>query len=256
MSGWLGLPPTMYLQIAVAAVGTAIGVFALRVARLARSAPQVHRTTWQVSGLLFLLMGIDGLLQSVFGSAAILAGPDAPVWTHYLRWAPALNYSRSAPEVVFVAVLVECVRRRGTRPPAMASVALLLLAGAAVGAALGWLEGPLQASRHYERVAVIEGILFALWAFGLSAAVLADVVDRALLYVLALWISPLPLNVIWFSWLARIDTGVWVPRPFDLQLYRLALNAVVLAVAIHRWRLARRGIPVAGLAGRLAHPAW
>jgi hypothetical protein len=247
----MALPPTMYLQIAVSALGTAIGVFALRISARARAAPEVHRVTWRLTGLLFLLLGVDGLAQCMFGSWAILAGVGSPVWNSYLRWSPALNYSRTGPEFVFAGMILATAWRGTPVPRHPATGAALLLAGGAVGLALGWLEGPLESGRHYERVAILDGGLFAVWTLAMSAAVLTDVVDRTLLATLVLCVLPLPLNVIWFSWLARVETGVWVPRPFDMQLYHVALKALVLAVALRRWRAARIGIPVPGLAGRV-----
>ena len=81
----------------------------------------------------------------------------------------------------------------------------------------------------------------------LSATVLADVVDRWLLLALAICAVPLPLNALWFFWLARTGVVGWMPRPLDMQLYRLAAHALVLFVVLHRRRLSRTGILVTGL---------
>ena len=75
---------------------------------------------------------------------------------------------------------------------------------------------------------------------------------RWLLVGLTLAAVPLPLNSLWFFWMAQADTGAWIPQPFVMQSYRVVLHTLVLLVVVHRWRLARRGAPVQGLAGTRA----
>jgi hypothetical protein len=239
----------MWLQIAVSLVGAAVGACALETARRAVGAPAVHRLTWHLAGGTFVLMSASALAQNAFGSAAILAGTGSPLWNAYLRWAPGLNYGRNAMEVGLLGLLIAVVWRRGAARPVPRTAAWLVLAALGVAAlALGSREGPLVAGRHFGSVAVMDTALFALWALALSAAVLADVIDRSLLLALGLSAAALPLNALWFFSLARLGTGVWTPRPVDMQLYRLLLEAAVLLVVVQRLRLARRGVRVAGLA--------
>jgi hypothetical protein len=245
------LPPTLLLQIAVSAMGTAIGAFSLAASRRAVAARPAYRATWGLTGVTFVLMGVCGLVQSGLGSWAILAGQGTPAWSRYMLWAPALNYSRSTAEVAFLGLVVVCVLRREHPAPLSGGFAWLAVTAALLlGGALGWGEGSMVTSLHYQRVALTDSAIFALWALVLSVAMVADVVDRWLLTALGLSAIPLPLNALWFAWLARAETGAWTPRPFDMQLYRIAFHALVLAAVVHRWRLARRGIPVQGLAGR------
>lgn len=247
----MGLPPTMLLQIAVSALGTAIGLFGLAIARGATPADPVHRRAWRLSGATFALMGASGLVQCSFGSWAILAGDGSGVWSAYLRWAAAFNYSRNFAEVVFLALLLGGAwHRRGEPVPGGSPWTVLLLAMLA-GGLFGWREGSLVAARHYPGIAVMDAALFACWALVMSVVVVRDGVDRWLLLAMAVWAVPLPLNALWFFWLARTGTGVWTPRPFDMQLYRLAFHALTLLVVVHRWRLARRGEVVYGLAGSM-----
>ena len=240
------LPPTLLLQIAVALMGTAIGVSALLLSHRGSFVRPVHRTTWHLTGIAFVLMGASGLVQNAWGTIAVLAGEGSASWDAFMRAAPPLNYGRNAVELVLLGLLLFCVRRPTVRLPG-ATAWFALLAGVCAGAAYGLWEGSLQPARHYQGVAVMDAALFGCWALVLSAMVLADVVDRWLLLALAICAVPLPLNALWFFWLARTGVVGWMPRPLDMQLYRLAAHALVLFVVLHRRRLSRTGILVTGL---------
>lgn len=245
------LPPTMHLQIAVSAMGTGIGLVALGVARRATIAEPVHRETWRLTGAAFALMGACGLVQTAFGSWAILAGEGSQVWSAYLRWAAAFNYSRNFLEVVFLALLLGWARHRRGDPVAVVSPWPVLWVAMLGGALFGWWEGSLRPSRHYQSIAVLDAALFAYWALVLSAVVVRDAVDRWLLLALVLAAVPLPLNALWFFWLSRADTGAWTPQPFHMQLYRTLFHGLMLLAVVRRWELARKGTMVHGLAGTM-----
>ena len=66
---------------------------------------------------------------------------------------------------------------------------------------------------HFTRITDLDlaGFLFLISA--LAAAMLADVVDRLLIVTLGTHAISLPLNALWFSWMAQYQAVSWAPRP-------------------------------------------
>jgi len=212
----------------------------------------VHPATWRMTGALTLLMGISGLFQSAWGCAAILRGPGSDTWDTYMAWAPSLNYSRNGAEIVFLALLLVCARRvHRDDPLPRGQMWSGIVTGLVLGAAYGRWEGVYTSATHLTSVALVDAGLFAGFALVLGIAMITDAIDRWLLAALVCAALPLPLNAVWLAWLARADSGAWIPRPFDMQLYRLVIDWVMLLLVFHRWRLAREGAAVRGLAGVL-----
>lgn len=241
------MPLTLVLQGLTALLVTGFGAAALAAIRHVGGFPQRYRRTWRTTGFALLLIGVSASLQNVHGARAILGGEGSAAWDGYMRWAPAWNHSREAVLFALALLLLGSAlapRRlgvdRGWAPPGV------LLAACALGAWLGWLEGPLDFAVHFRRVAILDAVGLLLLATGVGAAIVADVADRLLILALVAYAIPLPLNALWFAWMAS-HVGGWSPTASSMQMYRLAFGVVGAAVAVQRWRLARRGAYVPGL---------
>ncbi len=244
------MPLTLILQFATAVLHMATGAAALAAVRRPGGFPARFRLTWRVAGWALLLMGINGVLQDVHGARAIAGGQGSAVWDGYMRWAPAWNHSREAVSFALAALLLACATARGRAWLERRGAAAAALAAAmAAGALGGWLEGTLDYDAHFSRIAVLDSAALLLLIAGVAAAMLADVVDRFLIVALVTYAVPLPLNALWFAWMTMSGDGGWRPSPSTMGMYRVLFAAAVCAVAVRRWRLARRGAYVPGLLG-------
>ena len=242
------MPLTLILQAAAALVLTGAGAAALAASRHAGGFPGRYRLTWRISGHALLLIGAGSILQNVHGALAIAHGEGSGVWNGYMRLAPAWNHSRELVPFALALLLLGVAlapkhRALGQRwlPPAV------LLAAFAAGGAMGWREGTLDFAPHFERVALLDAAALLFVICALAATMIADVVDRLLMLALLAYVIPLPLNALWFAWMAaHVDDGGWAPSPVSMQLYRIVFDALCAGLAVWRWRLARRGAYVPG----------
>ncbi|MBD0319396.1 MAG: hypothetical protein ICV87_03620, partial [Gemmatimonadetes bacterium] len=164
------------------------------------------------------------------------------------RWAPAWNHSREL--VPFALALLLLAFALAPKRPALGrrwAAPVVLLASFGLGGAMGWMEGTLDFARHFERVALLDAAALLFVICALAAAMVADVVDRLLMLALLAYVVPLPLNALWFAWMAaHVNDGGWSPSPLSMQLYRIAFDGACAGLAVWRWRLARRGAYVPG----------
>jgi hypothetical protein len=242
------LPVTILLQGLAALVLTCFGAAALAAARHEGGFPQRYRRTWRTSGIALLLIGVSAFVQNLLGTRAILHGPGTPAWNGYMRWAPAWNHGREA--VLFALALVllaHALAPRRLRVDRGWAPVGVLLGAHALGSALGWMEGSLDFAPHFRRVALLDAAGLLFLATAVAAAMMADVVDRLLIVALVAYAIPLPLNALWFAWMASHVNGGWSPSPASMQAYRIAFDLMGAGVAVLRWRMARRGAYVPGL---------
>lgn len=238
----------MILQVAAALVLTGSGAAALAASRHTGGFPARYRLTWRIAGLALVLIGVSSILQNAHGALAIAHGEGSPVWNGYMRLAPAWNHSREL--VPFALALLLLGAALAPKHPALDGrwiPPVVLLAAFALGGVMGWMEGPLDFARHFERVALLDAAALLFVICALAATMIADVVDRLLMLALLAYVIPLPLNALWFAWMAaHVGGGGWAPSPASMQLYRIAFDAVCAGLAAWRWRLARRGAYVPG----------
>ncbi len=242
------MPVTLYLQGLAALVLSGFGAAALAAVRHEGGFPQRYRRTWRTTGLALLVLGVSATLQNVHGALAILHGQGSRAWNGYMRVAPAWNHGREAVLFALAALLLAgALAPRRLRADHGWMPALVLLAACAAGSLLGWLEGGLDFAPHFRRVAVLDAAGLLVLAFAVAAAMVADVVDRLLIVALVAYAIPLPLNALWLAWMAGYANGGWSPSPASMQAYRIVFHVVGAAVAVQRWRMARRGAYVSGL---------
>ena len=241
------MPLTLVLQGIAALVIVGFGAAGLAAVRHEGGFPQRYRRTWRTTGFALLLIGVSASLQNVHGARAILGGEGSGAWNGYMRAAPGWNHSREA--ILFALALLllgSALAPRRLRVDHGRVPLAVLMAACALGAGLGWLEGPLDFVLHFRRVAILDAAGLLLLASGVAAAIVADVVDRLLIVALVAYAVPLPLNALWFAWMST-HVGGWTPSAVSMQMYRLGFDLIGAAVAVQRWRMARRGAYVPGL---------
>lgn len=236
------------VQSAVSLPKLVIGILAIRVAREGGIAPQSQRMTWFVVGAAFSLSAIDGLAQSAAGGWALLAGPGTPVFEQYLRLAPAANHSRTFLGIGMGLLLTLLAGFRSAGGVGRGAVLALLGLSMIAGAAVGFHEGPLSASRHAEAAARFD--MIETWAIllALLLSLLSYSLDRVLWFALFIHAVRQSWNALWSSAFAWADVpGAWVPSAVGTHMIAIGAWSLMAALAYHRLRLARRGIPVPAL---------
>jgi hypothetical protein len=242
----------MGLQWAFSVVVVVLCGVAFRIGRHRSAVDALHPAAWTLTGIAFVPYTACMVLQNAWGTWAMVAGGRSAAMESYLLWAPAMNHSRTFVLIAFFALLAWFMLRRDppTAPVWWGAVGVLAL-GAAFGVWIGWREGSMVMSTHFTRVALWDAVELVVVLAALFVALATDRVDRYLWAVLAVFGAVVAINILMYAFLALIDDPrVWSPHPWAMGTYRLALAAVMLAIALRRLALASRGVPVAGLLGR------
>lgn len=228
---------TLVLQTASAVGAVPIGILSMMVGRRAASA-RTHRQAWLLVGWTFLVLGGFGSLQAVLSIWAASAGPGAAIWSHYLVWAPGMNYARGLITTAFAVGLILLALPRGERRvrayhPFGFGVAV------ALGLVLGHMEGPLGATDHFSRQAVLTAGTVIILLASLLLAAATDVVDRLLWLAVTVFTLKQALSVSLLSILAwmAFDSAI---RPVTFYAMHAAALGLVLLLVLRRYQLARQ----------------
>lgn len=246
--------PTLTLQCVSALLTVLFAAVALSISRHA-IAPD-RRAGWRLAGAGFLFLGATMVAQDAGAAAAFALGPGSAAWDVYLRWAPALNHSRIGGGIA-LAVGLGYVAWAGRFPGrrAWAGLAAGMAAASLAGAWLGALEGAYDLRTHGSATAL--GVTVELVAFGAALLVSATrgTLDAFLFAALTLYAGSLALGVPVVS-LMVLRTGAEDGRPpsWLLQLVQVAFMSSMLALALLRLTLLRRGIRVRAVLGRHSAP--
>lgn len=233
---------TAVLQCLIAALKLGFGVAALRAARLTRE-EGVRSTAWLLTGTAFALAGLNSVPHSLWALSAVLAGPDAAVYGEYLRWAPAVNYSRHAVMLVTPLLLLGlpllCRLDRGI----LVRCTVGLLAGSGVlGGWMGTMDGDGGWARHFTVISALDSAEMILFGAALLASLVLGTMDRILWIALVVYATRQAINVVSFSALAWFQVpGAWSPSPQHIAWIGALHWALLLGLARHRLRLAARG---------------
>lgn len=228
--------------------------FALTAVRVARAFPRHHaevfRFGWAVTGGAFLMQASVLIFHNLFAATGFAGGRDSAAWKAVLVWHPILNHSRTFLLAAFCLVLcIGLVRSgRGLPLPEPRVWVSLLVGGALAGAAIGANEAAFSALSHYTAVAVWDLLeLLALMGV-LFFGVVSGRMERALWFCLAVNAFVLALAVPWFAALAQMDiAGQWVPRTWQLQVAKIPLYLLMIAIARSQVLRLGRGLPPRGL---------
>jgi hypothetical protein len=247
---------TYWLQWAIAACSFAFAVVAIRVYRATAAGSPVHAAAWKLSGIAFFAHALVQSVQYAWGGLAMWRTEAPGIMEAYLRWAPAMNHSRTSLLLFFcVALSVFAVRGTVAGPRYWPLYGAGLAGALLVGAVVGALEGPLLGSRHYGVVAGGDAVELVVLLGALLIAVTRDRLDRYLWGALAVYAFSVALSILWFAALSQIDTpGAWTPPPWVLAAYRAVARGAMAAFAIGRLRLARSGGAASGMLPDAAHP--
>lgn len=241
---------TLFFQCAVAALALVMGVLGLKVARvLPADTPVLHRLSWEVVGLVFLLGGVSSIFQNVFAVVAYLGGSGSAAWNSYAVWAPVGNYGRTLAKSMLSLLL--CLLPLAHRVTLQR--ARLITIGAsvlmfAVGTVLGLMEGPLRMSVHFSMYSVFETVELVLLLVALFVAVQTSSVDRLLWAAMALYAARQALNALSYGALSWWGTaGRWAPSGLHIHVMGVIGYVLMAWLSWKRIRLARQGIPVPGM---------
>jgi hypothetical protein len=247
----------MGLQWAFTATAVAIALIALLIGRYRNTAEPFRALAWRFFGMVLSLYALSLVVQNAWGSWAMAAGSASGVMAGYLKWAPALNHSRTFLLVAFFGALSWFMLRRERPSRTVLGVGIAAsVAGFLAGGWLGWAEGSLIVATHYTRVAVWDTVELVIVLGTLFVGLVTNRLDRHLWALLTTFGVVVALNIIYYAAISLVnDPRVWSPPPSMMGLYRLVLVQVMLAVAVRRLHLARRGISVGGLLRAAPKPA-
>jgi hypothetical protein len=240
---------TLALQTGVTLLLLAFSVFSLRAARrMAASSSPAQTAGWHVAGVVFLLYGVNKLVQGTYGTAAYFAGPDAAVYTSYLRLAPMFNHSRTLLMFVLYGMLGWLAFKRRLTPSSRAVLFACSAAALLLGGWYGYVEGSLLAGRHFSATALVDTAGFIILAVLLFTLMLRDTADRLLWLAVAVYGFTSMLGVLFLAAMAWLDTpGTWAPPYWAIELCRFVLAGIMAGCAVRRYVLARRRASVPGL---------
>lgn len=248
---------TYTLQWLIALTTVAFALVAHRIARPAATPDLFYRSAWKLVGVTYTVDAASQLVQYSWGGMALRGGMDSAWMASYLRWAPALNHSRTFLALCLAVALVVLALRAAPPTRGFWWVYLTAIAAAlALSVAAGADEGPLVESTHFIRVALWDTAELVVVLGALFVLLVTDRVDRYLWAALATNGFSVALSVIWMAALSRMrDPSVWSPSPWQVAAYRLVLALIMLALVARRLSLGRRGLAIRGLIGRTSHPA-
>jgi hypothetical protein len=228
---------TLILQTASAVGAVPIGILSMMIGRRSTGA-RIHRQAWLLVGWTFLVLGGIGSLQAVLSIWAASAGTGAAIWSQYLVWAPGMNYARGLITPAFAVGLILLALPRGERR-LRAYLPFAFGVAVALGLVVGHLEGPLGATNHFSRQAVLTaGTVIVLFAALLLAAA-TDAVDRLLWLAVTIFTIKQALSVSLLSILAwmAFDSAI---RPVTFYAMHATALGLVLLLVLRRYQLARQ----------------
>ena len=240
---------TLTLQAAAALSFVAFGLLSVAVHRRTPGARADHRLSWLLIGGGFTLHGLALLFHTLWAVAAYVAGSGADLYETFLVWTAPMNHSRTFLLLgLTFAILAHAMLPHPRSRRFAGGAAVLIGAGFAGGLVVGRVEPEMSALTHFSAVATWDVVQLVVLLVALFVALLTSRMDRYAWTALAVYAFSLALNVMWLAALSRTDLpGEWAPRPWMIAAYRLVLTLAMVAVAVRRLQLARRGVPVSAL---------
>jgi hypothetical protein len=236
----------LLLQTAATVVTLPIGILAMVIGRRSVGA-RVHRQAWLLVGWIFLVLGAFGSLQAALSIWAASAGPGTAIWTHYLLWAPGMNYARGLVTTAF-AVALFLLARPGGEPRLGAYLPFGLGVTVALGLVVGHMEGPLGETNHVARQAVLTAVTVIILLAALLLAAATDAVDRLLWLAVTIFTIKQALSVSLLSILAWMAFDAAI-RPLTFFAMHATALGLVLLLVLRRYQLARQHREVPALFG-------
>jgi hypothetical protein len=225
-------------------------VLAFQVGRRLPAHAGTKRHAWQMTGFVFLLFSMVVLPQLAFGTTVFVLGAEHPAFTAYLRIAPIANHSRTLLVwSLYVSLAVLTVRGEAVWPRLRRAYPVIALGMLAGGGVIGWLEGPFDAARHLSNTSMMDAVGFVALAVLLFALMLRDTVDRALWGALVCYGGSSVMSSLFLAAIAWINAATWTPHSWMMETSRIVFTTGMVAMAVWRLRLAKRGQSLPGLLG-------
>lgn len=240
---------TLVLQGVTSALLLAYGVAALGVVRGLSAEAGVQRAAWCLTGAAFTAMAVPAAFQDIAAVRAFLSGPGTPLYDQYLRWSPIANHGRTFLAIAFhLALLTLALRRSSPGLQFWVATGIALIGFAVLGGLVGWNEGSVLSRVHYANTSILDATAFFILLGALLVALIRNAMDRLLWICMVVYALVLGLGVLWHAALAWIRIpGAWAPSPLSMHIYRTIMISGMVAIAVYRLRLLRRGVPVPGL---------
>lgn len=234
---------TLFLQVLVALLKLAFGALAARVAARvaagdAEPASELRRSAWWVTGVTFLLSGAGSILQSSWAAGAVAAGAASGLYEAFIRWTPAMNYSRILLMLGYGLVILSLSALHPLSRSRGRGVVIFLLICFVVGGGAGWMEGGFQAGSHTTWLSVSEMAELIVLLAALGVALFARSLDWMLWTALLLYSIRQAINALFWaaaSW--SVVPEAWHPPFWSLQV--VAIVGWVGMIALASMRLAR-----------------
>jgi hypothetical protein len=221
-------------------------VFAGLAVRVVASIGQAHTrpaVSWVWLAAAFLVSAISGLAQAVWAALAFEKGAGSSVMDLYVRWMPAMNYSRFGV-MVGLGIGLSVVAFLSPRPafsrlfwPVVISAVLLF-----PGFIAGYLEGPYVRGFHQSRLSILQLVETLALLAALFFAVIRRSMDTWLWLALFVYGFRQVVNTLTWAGTVWLSTpGAWHPPVWLDPAIGIAVWLTMIGIATHRLRLARRG---------------
>jgi hypothetical protein len=237
---------TLAAQTATGLCLLVFALYALRVAREIAPSAIAFRFGWVLTGGAFLIQAVNLLFHNLLSIAAYVGGEGSAAW-RVISWHPIFNHSRTFLLAAFCGVLCMGLVRAGRRAPLPTARTWIpmLLGGMVLGGIVGLNEEAFSASTHYSAVALWDMVELLLMLSVLFVGMVTGRMERTLWFCLGVNAFVLAISVLTFAALTQIDVGgQWVPRPWHVQMAKVPLYLLMIAIARRQlWRV-RNGRPM------------
>lgn len=241
----------LILSAAGSLLHLAFAVLAVLIAHRLRGDGGTRAVAWRLTAWVFALYALDDVSQLAFATVAYVLGPESPIFTAYLWWAPIANHSRTfVVWSLYLGLAGLALSRPSARPHLVRGFPIVVLAMLVGGGMIGWSEGSFDAARHLSATAVLDTVGFVGLSGVLFLTMIRGTIDRALWFALVAYGSASVISSLFLAAMAWAGVaGAWTPPVYAMELVRLTFGSAMVALASWRLRLAWQGLPLAGLLG-------
>jgi hypothetical protein len=221
-----------------------VGIAAAIVSRC-RQDRSTAMTAWRWALGAFLLSGLSGVFQAVWGLMAVAGGAGSAVWDAYMEWMPAMNYSRYTVMVgcgfALAALPFLPARARDISFTTICLVSTLLIL---LGIAAGLIEGPYVNQRHATNLAIWQVVETVALLAALFAAVVRQAMDSWLWLCLCVYAIRQAANaLIWAASTTTGEDGAWHAPLWMSAAVGVTMWSIMIGLAVRRLWLAKQNRP-------------
>jgi len=197
---------TLAFQWLGAALNFLIGLVALRIGSSEARARPIHLAGWSVVGTALLFAGVVDVFQTSTAVLAVALGPGSFVYDQYVRWAMAMNHSRTGAEIAMGLVLAWLAVRGSPSARGPAAAPWIIVAGLALGA-LGGVRTDGFLFIDFLAIAASNTLELAVLGVALLLALIRSSIDWILWVAVAIKMLSQGINVLIFTTLVLVQRG-------------------------------------------------